>query len=315
MAYRFKIDEPPQKALRRIGRQQIDIAVRHLEANGDRATAIHEARRCFKRMRSLLRMVRPGLSKEVYANENDAFRDIGRLLSTARDLQVMLDTVKLVEARHGAGTVAGLDTLRARLDEQHAATHEHYDASLSKEALARLGKARERWSRIKIAPNAFEIVVDGFEATYRGAERAMRMARRDVGDEAFHEWRKGVQRHRDHVQILRAAWPDYFEARFQAAKTLARWLGDDHDLSLLKTFATRPGEVKLKRAEARAVAAICLERQEEIRRAAWALGERLFADRPGALSRRLAVYWQSAAAIRLEEDIEAHPAAPAPKDT
>ncbi len=55
-----------------------------------RETAIHEARKSVKKIRGALRLMRPGLGN-VYRDENDAFRDIGRRLSEVRDAVAMIE--------------------------------------------------------------------------------------------------------------------------------------------------------------------------------------------------------------------------------
>ena len=51
---------------------------------------IHQIRKRCKKLRAVLRLVRPGLS-EFYASENAFFRDAARVLSPLRDTQSVLD--------------------------------------------------------------------------------------------------------------------------------------------------------------------------------------------------------------------------------
>ena len=69
MTYRFKLQEPIAEGVRRIGLEQIDIAAAKLASKDDIAAAIHDARRCLKRLRALLRLVRPGLAEAAYRRE------------------------------------------------------------------------------------------------------------------------------------------------------------------------------------------------------------------------------------------------------
>src|SRR5262249_47698860 len=85
MAFRFKIDEPIEKGFRRVGAEQIEKARRQLSANADPAAEVHEARKCMKRARALLRLGRNGLGETVYRAENAQLRSIAQSLSGARD--------------------------------------------------------------------------------------------------------------------------------------------------------------------------------------------------------------------------------------
>ena len=102
MTYRFKLQEPIAQGVRRIGLEQIDIAAAKLGSKDDIPAAIHDARRCLKRLRALLRLVRPGLADTAYRRETERLAGMGRLLSGARDLFVMQQTLAKLEDRFGA---------------------------------------------------------------------------------------------------------------------------------------------------------------------------------------------------------------------
>ena len=70
MAYRFKLQEPIAQEVRRVALEQIDIAEEKLASKDDVASAIHDARRCLKRLRALIRLVRPALGEDVYRRES-----------------------------------------------------------------------------------------------------------------------------------------------------------------------------------------------------------------------------------------------------
>ena len=92
MTYRFKLQEPIGQGVRRIGLEQVEIAEAKLSSKEDVSAAIHDARRCLKRARALLRLIRPGLEESDYRREAERLAGIGKLLSGARDLDVMRQT-------------------------------------------------------------------------------------------------------------------------------------------------------------------------------------------------------------------------------
>ena len=86
MSYRLHSDESLEAGLRRIACEQLDLAVGGLEdASLDRHEAIHEARKCCKRLRGLLRLARASLGDNVYGAENASVRDAARRLSDLRE--------------------------------------------------------------------------------------------------------------------------------------------------------------------------------------------------------------------------------------
>src|SRR5262245_44083642 len=108
MAFRFKLNEPVQKAFRRIGLEQIERAERELSAGENAEVATHETRKCIKRVRALLRLGRPGLGDTVYRAENARMREIAALLAPARDSDVLVQTLTKLEALPGEVANAAL---------------------------------------------------------------------------------------------------------------------------------------------------------------------------------------------------------------
>ena len=65
--------------------------------------AIHDTRRSLKRLRALLRLLRPGLTKAAYRREAKRLAGTGRLLAGARDHYVMQsDAGKTARSLQGA---------------------------------------------------------------------------------------------------------------------------------------------------------------------------------------------------------------------
>ena len=77
MAFRFKLGEPFDEGCRRIAVEQIERAQILLQGKGDQAIAVHETRKSLKRLRALLRLIRPAMGEEAFKAENGQLRDVG----------------------------------------------------------------------------------------------------------------------------------------------------------------------------------------------------------------------------------------------
>jgi ABC-type Fe3+-citrate transport system substrate-binding protein len=91
MGFHLEKDEAIGAGLQRILLEQIaqlsgDVAL----ASEDREKAIHEARKHCKRIRSVVRLLRPR-AKALYRRENAIFRQVARKLSPFRDADARLD--------------------------------------------------------------------------------------------------------------------------------------------------------------------------------------------------------------------------------
>ena len=100
MAFRFQRKESVAAGFARLAGEQIAVATAALaKASG---SGTHEARKCLKRLRGLLRLFRRALPDGSYERENDALRTAAHHLSGLRDAQVRL---------------AGLDSIAKSMDD------------------------------------------------------------------------------------------------------------------------------------------------------------------------------------------------------
>jgi CHAD domain-containing protein len=307
MAFRFKLGEPFDEGSRRIAVEQIERAQASLHDKRDQAIAVHETRKSLKRLRALLRLIRPAMGEQAFKAENGQLRDIGLSLSGARDRHVLLETIdKLDRAAH-----LGRKGLAEAVRQTIAAINGEGTPLGTRQALLRLGEAKKRLADLQISGTDFEVVGPGLERSYRRARRAFSAAYNEPSDEAFHEWRKGAQAHWRQMTLLSRAWPDYLGARAAGARHLSQLLGDDHDLAVLIAFIQSDAAAALRGEQAALIESAARRRQSELRLTARPYGERLFADGPKRLRRNIGVYWGAAVAAK-EHELDADGAPPAP---
>src|SRR5262245_40237500 len=99
MAYAFDVDETVPEAVRRITNEQVEQAVSALEQAGgdDLEVAVHDCRKRAKKLRGLIRLVRPALGP-AFRPANESFREAGRALSGLRDAQAAVAAFDAVVA-------------------------------------------------------------------------------------------------------------------------------------------------------------------------------------------------------------------------
>src|SRR5262245_29617317 len=100
MSFELRPGESFCKGMRRIARKQVEKALQHRtgQDNDSRDAAVHNARKSFKKVRAMLRLVRPAIGEKRYHRENGCFRDAGRPLTEVRDAKILVETLdELVE--------------------------------------------------------------------------------------------------------------------------------------------------------------------------------------------------------------------------
>ena len=312
MAFRFRLHEPITKDFRRIGTEQIERAIAQLSAGDDVPKEVHEARKCLKRLRALLRLGREGLGKEVFQAENARFRTIAGRLSSVRDDHVVIETLVGLEATTDDDEVrSALRRARAAFLDAHAAedaTAGHaVDPATLAEVQAELAGALESFRDLKLNPKGTPTLVAGLVRIYRRGRKGLVTAYATGHDEDFHTLRKAVQAHWRHMGLLTRLWPEMFSARVEAARELSQILGDDHDLALLKTRIAALGADTLADDEKGSLLALISDRQGMLRRLAEPRGEMLFAASPKAHGQWITALWD-AAIVKAKIDTEAEKA-------
>ena len=92
MAFQILADEAVEEAVQRIAREQIDKAVDEInDRELDRHETVHQVRKRCKKIRGLIRLVRPQF-EDTYDRENAWYRDSARPLSYVRDAQSIIET-------------------------------------------------------------------------------------------------------------------------------------------------------------------------------------------------------------------------------
>lgn len=296
MSFALKPEKSLRKEMRRIARKEMEYALAQVTktANGSRDAAVHEARKCCKKLRALLRLVRPAISAQTYQDENTAFRNAARPLTEVRDARVLVETLDKL-GQHFAKRVHGQPfapirkelmafqrEVRTRvLDKEHAfATVE----TAVREALMRL----DDWTTV---PDRWSSAGHGVQQVYRQARRAFAKASTEPTVEYLHEWRKQVKYLRYQLTILQPLWPEMMEPFVEQADHLGELLGKDHDLAVLHRMVTTDPQ-RFGGEEARELLfALIAHRRKELEAEATLLGQRLFQDSPAVFARRLKGYW------------------------
>jgi hypothetical protein len=198
--------------MRRIVRNRIDTILEELTAasKGPRDEVVHEVRKSLKKIRAVLRLVRPVIGEKVYRRENTCFRDAARPLTEVRDARILIETLdKLVE--HFQEHIAGrsfADVRKTLQDNLRAVRKrvldEHHALVMVAESVS---QARERIKGWTDVPDKWSSVGAGLQETCRRARAAFREAAADPSVAKLHEWRKQVKylRYQFEVRIRRGA--------------------------------------------------------------------------------------------------------------
>jgi len=297
MAYRLKPSESVPQGIRRIATEQLDQAIEHLESEDDSQDEhVHEARKSMKRLRALARLVRAELGDEIFRRENACFRDAAGQLAGMRDATVLLATLdKLVEAAGKKVRRSRFATVRKWLVERREAAYAQRPegGAAAKGVVADLRWARSRVADWPLKRGGWKGLEGGLRQVYSRGRKDFEQAYVQAEDEVFHEWRKWAKYLWYHTQLLRPVWPPVMEVVAAELDRLGEILGEDHDLSVLRTAVLTELSRPIRATTLQALLELIDERQEQLRQEARGIGQRVYVERPRDFTGRLRGYWQA----------------------
>lgn len=208
----------------------------------DRGRAIHQGRKDLKKLRAALRLIRDHADEEFIPAESDRLRDAGRLLATARDADVKVQTLASLRQRKvlpisepvldewAAALERDRDELLHQLDDPHVPVGSGGAKVRSIDAVIDECRSVAQWP------------VDGL--TLRSArlalvrERARGIAAMgrviEGGDEeAVHDFRKRIKDLWHHLDLLCNVLPEVQPSHVDRAHAVSDLLGDHNDLAVL----------------------------------------------------------------------------------
>jgi CHAD domain-containing protein len=298
--------EPLARGLRRVSVEQLDSALASMTTDSV-GVAVHEVRKVTKRIRAVLRLVRPGLGEDRYRFENHALRDTAQLLAPVRDAAVNVESISEIRLRFDeqltpavfSGVIDRLTVRRDRIETGALETEEWSKAMYAmRSARARyaawpVDSDTARAHGMKVIAHRFRSVGTGLSRTYaRGRDEMAEAGRRPTTDN-FHAWRKRAKYLRHQLEILSPLWPDVLSGHAASLERLGDLLGTEHDLAqLLRLLAARP-DLLPDPVERSLLVALVQHRRAELQTASLALGARVYAEPTRRFTERLAAYWDA----------------------
>lgn len=279
MKYYLKKHEAFQHGLQRVERALLLQASREAVTEDlSEAGRVHLVRKRLKRARAIHKLARPALVEAVYRRDQVWFRDRGRRLSEARDLEVMVQTHRRLahraqnwKAGSSEDLVAG--TLRRLICEAHVGAPPN--KLLNDVAEELIGKAAE-WDTVSWISTTARLVRDALTSGIEHYALALGDVERCPTGERIHTLRKRVKDLAYQMDFMARRNPGAGKRLRRKGDELGKLLGWHHDVWLfadrLRAVEELPGSVRnswVQRAETeeKRVVQRVLAKMDDFRRA------------------------------------------------
>lgn len=238
MSYRLENNETLSFGLKRIVLELIDTSVFNLaKGNGSFNEDVHDTRKNFKKVRTVLRLIRTEIGEASFQIENSFYRDAGRTLSDLRDSTVLILTFdKLVKNSELEMSNFDFSVFRDFLLEKHKniRTAKSKKSAVINSLSTDLLLARSRVFDWLLSGDEFKLIKKNLQLIYEQGQKYMYAVFSEAIKENVHEWRKRVKDLWYAMRILNNLWPEIMSPLVILLGKLSDALGDANDLFLLK---------------------------------------------------------------------------------
>jgi len=300
MSYAVRPGEDLSHAMRRVGRTELRKGRRVLKKVAPPSAAAanaHALRLATKKVRAIVRLVEPASGRRA-RKAGHALGACADMMAPVRDADAAVRTFEKLRGALPLRMRQATDGVRAALAERLRHETQMMDgAGEGKRTLRRLRRAlhheQRRVDRWIPTQDRWQTVGPGLEAAYRRARKAMHRAYREPNGDTFHAWRRAVKAHRYQIKLLTPWAPDELTVRAAELDRLGQWLGEEHDLTMLRRTlrANRFWFGEEADTYYEVIRRIDQQRREK-RLRALPVGEQLFAEGPRALARRMRQHYR-----------------------
>lgn len=301
MVFRLRPDRPFTAEFISVAQHQLQQAMDFLEEQPDGPhEAIHDARKKFKRVRALYRLVHAD-AKQFRHRENERIRTMAKSLSMVRDATALIETIDYLASEAGSPEeLAALTTASAALTgRRDRIASEEVDLPAKMAAAAETCReAIQALQELKVDDSPQKTSRRLAKAWAKEIARAAGdlLACEETGDaEAFHDLRKVSQTYWMHLSLLSDLWPSAMRAKQKEAKKLVDLLGHEHDLTVLTQVVNENPELFGDSNTLALLISAIIARQQDLRQMSIEQARLVFSDDADTEAARIALLWQEAA--------------------
>ena len=299
MGYRLDPQQPVAHDVPRIADRQLELSIEALTGinHAESDTAVHAARRRIKKVRALIRLMRPVLGRRGRA-ANRRLRAANRLLAPIADGQASLATLTQVAERYGHGLPPDVTALvrASLLRRQSLADEEAALNDVLHTAAALLRAERDGVKDWVLSETGFDAVAPGVKRTARAARRAMVKAMASSRSERYHTWRQRVKDQWLQVRLLQERCGNGLALDERRLEELDGCLGDCHNCAVLCDVLA--SDATLNGDDAAHLLSLVRRYERELPRRACRLGTTVHHETPKRFVSRVRRLWRSARRTR-----------------
>ena len=248
---------------------------------------MHLIRVTIKRLRALLRLMRPVISEMDFDRENARLKKAARRLSLVRDSGVARQTLAILAVSRGRER----DAVAAVLAGLNGDGEPQVEISkANKQIELDLEQTRRNLHRIRISGRELKAIGPGLREVYRQCRKRMQNALAQGDDEAFHKWRMRVKNLYYELQTLQPVWAERLD-KVARLRQLQDEIGADHDLVVLRRSLRKTPNAFGGAETVEQLVGPLNDKSRKLRRVTEPLGKTIFDQTSRRFVRELGQHW------------------------
>jgi len=285
----LRAGEPGGAEVIRVSDALLQYAIRRIEhPSRDREEDIHAVRTAIKRVRAILRLIRPAIGDTAFRQENRRLQKTARLLGSMRDAAIGLQTLRGLAMTAGQGKNRIDVCIVHDLFAKHAAMPQMVvEAKTLRATLQALQAHRRRLRKLRIVAVDWEAIEKGIGKVCRACRRRMKRAQAGGDDDSFHRWRIRLKNLYYELQFLMPLLRKRMRSQVARLRKVQELIGDDHDIAVLKAVLQSTPERFGGGPAVKRVVRRLEERSRRLRRASQPLAKKILKEQPRRFLREI----------------------------
>ena len=236
MKYYLKANEALPKGIDRIVRRLLDRSYKLLTDNKETPDiAVHEVRKYSKKLRELLQLLSPGITRKAYRQNDHALRDFARQLNGTRDSATLLASLNHVRQHFkpfldDSATAPVCEELVRRHEAAMRQHQESIDITGIEDQLQHIATRLGELDRFDFS---LDTLLASLETSYNKGRRSLQALRKSAAREKRNAFRKQVKTLWYQLRLMSQWNPELLSPLIRALGELCELLGKDKDLAEL----------------------------------------------------------------------------------
>jgi len=236
MKYYLKANEALPKGIDRIARRLLDRSYKLLTDNEETPDiAVHEVRKHSKKLRALLQLLSPGMTRKAYRQNDHALRDFARQLNGTRDSATLLASLNHVRQHFkpfldDSATAPVCEELVRRHETAMRQHQESIDIAGVEDQLQHIAT---RLGELDQFDFSLDTLLASLETSYNKGRRSLQALRKSAATKRRNEFRKQVKTLWYQLRLMSQWNPELLSPLIRQLGELRELLGKDNDLAEL----------------------------------------------------------------------------------